>query len=148
MPTDDFFLFLSHVSEDRDAALQLVEEFEGRGVQCWIAPRNIQPGAPFDEQIADAIERSHSMLLVFSERCNDSDYIRREVTVAGESRKIIIPFRIENVEPKKALRMRLLDLQWVDGFVAREKAIDDLVRRLTPLHRNQTARQSRRVQKS
>ena len=28
------------------------------------------------------------------------EYIRREVTVAGESHKVVIPFRIENAEPK------------------------------------------------
>ena len=88
----DLSLFVSHVSEDRAAAMALVEELEKRGVRCWIAPRNIRPGRPFDDEIADAIEACRAMLLVFSERCNESEYIRREVTVAGESQKIVIPF--------------------------------------------------------
>jgi hypothetical protein len=70
------------------------------------------------------------MLLIFSERCNASEYIRREVTVAGESHKVVIPFRIENAEPKRGLRGRLSDLHWPDGFVSREQAIDELVRTL------------------
>src|SRR5215472_11661967 len=63
-------------------------------------------------------------LLVFSDHCNDSEYIRREVTVAGESQKLVIPFRIENAHPKHGLRVRLADLHWIDGFVAREQAVD------------------------
>ena len=112
------FLFVSHVSEDRDAATQVVEELERRGLRCWIAPRNVRPGRPFDDEIASAIETCQVMLLIFSERCNDSEYIRREVTVAGESHKVVIPFRIENVEPKRGLRVRLSDLHWLDGFAS------------------------------
>jgi TIR domain-containing protein len=123
----DLSLFVSHVSEDRAAAMALVEELEKRGVRCWIAPRNIRPGRPFDDEIAAAIEACRAMLLVFSERCNESEYIRREVTVAGESQKIVIPFRIENAQPKRGLRVRLSDLNWIDGFVSRENAIDELV---------------------
>ena len=94
--SSEMFLFVSHVSEDLAAAMQIVEELERRGVRCWIAPRDVRPGEPFDDEIANAIEDSRAMLLIFSERCNASEYIRREVTVAGESHKVVIPFRIEN----------------------------------------------------
>ena len=128
MESDDFFLFVSHVTEDRTAASQIVEELERRGVRCWIAPRNVQPGKPFDDDIADAIESCRAMLLIFSSQCNESEYIRREITVAGNANKLIIPFRIENVEPKRGLSVRLANLHWIDAFVARERAIDEVVR--------------------
>jgi hypothetical protein len=114
MTTSEMFLFVSHVSEDLAAAMQIVEELERRGVRCWIAPRDVRPGEPFDDEIANAIEDSRAMLLIFSERCNASEYIRREVTVAGESHKVVIPFRIENAEPKRGLRVRLSDLHWLE----------------------------------
>ena len=50
------------------------------------------------------------------------------MTVAGESRKVVIPFRIENAQPKHGLRVRLSDLHWLDGFASREMAIDELVK--------------------
>lgn len=128
MESDDFFLFVSHVTEDRAAASQVVDELERRGVRCWIAPRNVRPGGTFDDDIADAIESCRAMLLIFSSRCNESEYIRREITVAGNENKIIIPFRIEDVEPKRGLSVRLANLHWIDAFVARERAIDDVVR--------------------
>src|SRR5229473_314478 len=125
MSGSDLFLFVSHVSEDRAAALQVVAELERRSVRCWIAPRNVRAGRPFDDEIANAIDGCRAMLLIFSERCNDSEYIRREVTVAVEANKIVIPFRIENAQPKRGLRVRLADLHWIDAFVAREQAIDE-----------------------
>jgi TIR domain len=132
MESDDFFLFVSHVTEDRAAASQIVEELERRGVRCWIAPRNVQPGKPFDDDIADAIESCRAMLLIFSSQCNESEYIRREITVAGNANKLIIPFRIEDVEPKRGLSVRLANLHWIDAFVARERAIDEVVRSVPP----------------
>src|SRR5258708_7169262 len=132
MPDPDRFVFVSHVSEDRAAALEIVRELERRDVGCWIAPRDVHPGRPYDDEIAAAIENCQAMLLIFSERCNESEYIRREVTVAGESRKLIIPFRIENVQPKRGLRVRLADLHWIDAFAARDGAVEELMRIFGP----------------
>ena len=126
------FLFVSHVSEDKAHAKELVTELERRGVACWIAPRDVRAGKPYDDEIAEAIDDCAAMLLIFSERCNESHYIRREITVAGEAQKLIIPFRIEDAQPKKGLRIRLADLHWIDGFIAREQAIDTLIRSVAP----------------
>jgi hypothetical protein len=68
--------------------------------------------------------------LIFSDRCNEKEYIRREVTVAGDAGKVIIPFRIEDV--RSGLRMRLSDLHWIDAFVSFDDAIDELIRTLQP----------------
>jgi hypothetical protein len=130
--SSDFFLFVSHVAENRSSAMEIVDELERRGTRCWIAPRDIRPGMPFDDAIVEAIEASRAMLLIFSDLCNESEYIRREVTVAGESRKTIIPFRIEDAQPRKGLRVRLSDLNWIDAFVSRERAIDELVKSFVP----------------
>jgi hypothetical protein len=132
MTDPDHYLFISHVSEDRLVALEIVDELERRGVRCWIAPRDAHPGKPFDDEIAEAIEACWALLLIFSDRCNEHEYIRREITVAGESRKIIIPFRMEDAQPRRGLRVRLSDLHWIDGFVSRERAIDQVVRAIDP----------------
>jgi hypothetical protein len=42
----------------------------------------------------------------------------------------IIPFRIENSQLQKGLRMRLADLHWIDGYINREEAFDTLIRAL------------------
>jgi TIR domain-containing protein len=132
MPAENLFLFVSHVTEDRVAALQVVDELERRGIRCWITPRDVAAGKAYDDEIADAIYGSRALLLIFSEHCNSNQYIRREITVAGNAQKLIIPFRIENAEPKKGLAVRLADLHWIDGFVARERAIDEVLRSVQP----------------
>ena len=133
MAASDKFVFVSHVAEDREAAMQVVGELEQAGMRCWIAPRNVRPGKPFDDEIADAIENCQAMLLIFSNRCNDSEYIRREITFAGDTGKAVIPFRIEDAFPKRGLRVRLADLHWVDAFPQRENAIEEVIRVVQPL---------------
>ncbi len=112
------FLFVSHVQEDSTAASKIADDLEQRGVACWIAPRDahLQVGRTITE-IAAALLNCSAMLLVFSDRCNENDYIRRKVTVAGQNGKIIIVFRLEDTKPRNALQQRLSDLNWVDGFV-------------------------------
>jgi hypothetical protein len=117
--------------------MEIVAALERQNIRCWIAPRDVHPGRPFDDEISEAIDGCRAMLLVFSDHCNDREYIRREVTVAGEAQKLIIPFRIENVQPKHGLRVRLADLHWIDGFVAREQAVDAVAQALSL---NMTAR--------
>ena len=128
----DPFLFVSHVSEDQAAALEIVGELERRGVRCRIAPRDVRPGSRFDDEISDALDGCAAMLLIFSEHCNNNEYIYREVTVAGESHKIIIPFRIDDAQPQRGLRVRLSDLHWINGFASRERAIDELIHAFAP----------------
>ena len=70
------------------------------------------------------------MLLVFSRYTNQSEYIRGELGVASDLGKLIIPLRIENVQPQKGLRVRLGILQWIDAFDARRNAIAEVIRAL------------------
>jgi ABC-type amino acid transport substrate-binding protein len=126
-------LFVSHVTEDRKAAFGIIHKLERRGVGCWVAPRDIQAGKAYDDEIVEAIESCPAMLLIFSERCNGNQYIRRELTLAGESQKLVIPLRIENAEPKGGLRARLVDLHRIDAFTDEDAAIAEVIDALAGL---------------
>jgi hypothetical protein len=132
MTTPDRFLFVSHIGEDRSAALQIVGELEGRGIACWIAPRDLSPRQHPGTEIALAIQACRALLLILSDRSNDSEYITREITLAADASKVIIPFRIVEARPNGALTVRLTDLNWIDAFVSRERAIDEVMHRLQP----------------
>ena len=74
---------------------------EGRGLRCWIAPRDIIPGIGWAKSIVRAIGQSRIMVLVFSENANTSPQIEREVERAVNKGIPIIPLRIENVAAKR-----------------------------------------------
>jgi WD40 repeat protein len=97
-------VFISHASKDKAVADEVCAKLESQGFRCWIAPRDIGPGALFAEAISDAIPECRILLLVLSSNANVSDHVPREVDEAVRAGKPIIPFKIEDVEPSTRLR--------------------------------------------
>lgn len=114
--THDVFISYSH--HDKPEADAVCATLEARGVRCWVAPRDIVPGQEWGEAIVDAIRSSAVMVLVFSQHANDSPQIRREVERAVHEETVLIPFRIEDVVPERALEYFLSAPHWLDALTA------------------------------
>jgi hypothetical protein len=71
------------------------------------------------------------MVLVFSGNANNSDEIKKEVVLAGQSRLVVIPVRVEDVAPGEAFAYEFATRQWIDLFEDWEGSIQRLVRQLS-----------------
>jgi formylglycine-generating enzyme required for sulfatase activity len=109
-------VFISFSSKDTDAADKIRHGLETRGIKCWIASRDVAPGADFGESIVNAVEAAAVMVLVFSTNCNNSDEVKKELVLAGEYQLAVLPVRIENVVPSGAFRYQLTIRQYLDLF--------------------------------
>jgi hypothetical protein len=109
-------VFISYSQSDRDCAFEMVAHLEARGIECWVAPRDIAPSADWAAEIMDAISAARVMILVFSASSNDSPQVRREVERAVHKQLSILPFRIENVLPSKSLEFFLSTQHWMDAY--------------------------------
>jgi hypothetical protein len=89
---------------------------ESKGVSCWIAPRNILPGEEWGDSILRGIHACRIMVLIFSKAANDSGPVRSEVDRAVNARKVLIPFRIENVSPTGAMEFHIGRRHWLDAY--------------------------------
>jgi TIR domain len=78
-------VFISHSSKDRATADAICAYLESAGIQCWIAPRDIEPGATWTKGIMQGLDACRVLILVFSEHANDSDHVEREVAKAFSS---------------------------------------------------------------
>lgn len=105
-------VFISHSAEDRDLAEGLVRVLENFGIECWIAPRDIPAGKDWDMSIIDAIEKCSGTIFLISENSNHSEQTKREVQIAVESDKWLIPICINEVEPSKKFKYYLTSKQW------------------------------------
>lgn len=112
-----FDVFISYSSKDKPAADAACAVLESRGLRCWIAPRDILPGADWSQSIIDAINECQVMVLIFSRNANASPQVKREVERTVNRGRPIIPFRIEEVLPAKALEYFLSTPHWLDAFV-------------------------------
>ena len=109
-------VFVSHSVKDKLVANAIVARLEADSVRCWVAPRNVVPGADWGESIVDAIEASRIMILIFSRNANASPQIKREVERAVDKGVYIIPFRVDDIEPTKSLEYFISTAQWMDAF--------------------------------
>jgi eukaryotic-like serine/threonine-protein kinase len=113
MPRD---VFISHASEDHALAVEVCELLEQRDLTCWIAPRDVGAGLEWDEAILDAIELSHSFLLLLSANANRSSFVKNELNRAFSGGKPIVTFRMEEVMPGRSLELYLARHHWTDAF--------------------------------
>src|SRR5512145_896333 len=113
MPHD---VFISYSSKDKGVADALCAALEAQGIVCWIAPRNIAYGSEYGEAIVDGINESRIMVLVFSSNANTSPHIKREVDRAVSKGLTIMPIRIEDVAPTRALEYYISPVHWLDAF--------------------------------
>jgi hypothetical protein len=108
--------FISHSSKDKPTADAACAALEAAGVRCWIAPRDILPGQDWGAAIVDAIDRCRLMVLVFSADANESPQIRNEVVHAVNRGIPIIPVRIADIVPTKALAYYMDSVHWLDAL--------------------------------
>ena len=122
-------VFVSHSVKDKGVAEAVVTRLEEDSVTVWIAPRDVVPGADWGESIIDAIESSRIMVLLFSQSANASPQIKREVERAVNKGVYIIPFRVEDIRPARALEYFISTSQWMDAFSPPlERHLDTLAR--------------------
>jgi hypothetical protein len=120
-------VFISHSSKDKVMADAICAGLEARGIRCWIAPRDIEPGEEWTKTIVDAITSCKIFLLVFSDNANNSSQIIKEVDCATSDEKTIIPFRMEDVKPTGSMKYYLGSLHWLDAITPpMEKQIESL----------------------
>ena len=109
-------VFISYSSKDKAVADAACATLEARGIRCWIAPRDVLPGKEWGESIINAIEASRAMVLVFSETANQSRQIMREVNHAVEKGVAVVPFRIQDLMPSKAMEYYMDVKHWLDAL--------------------------------
>lgn len=111
-------VFISYAHEDAQIANSICEFLEQRDVSCWIAPRDISPGASYAEEIIKAIERTQALVLVLSEHANNSPHVGLEVERAVSKARTVFPVRIREVQPSKRLEYFVSGSQWIDAWAS------------------------------
>jgi len=122
-------VFISHSSKDKLVADAICAGLEAKGIRCWIAPRDILPGDEWTKSIVNAISTCKVFLLVFTENSNNSSQALKEVDLAVNHGKTLIPFRLENIQPTGSMEYYLGGLHWLDALSQPvEKHIEQLAK--------------------
>jgi len=120
-------VFISYQNTDKTIADAICSNLENKKIKCWYAPRDIPPGADWQDSIKHAIKLSKLVVIVWSNNTQKSKMVRSEVTAALDEECIIIPFRIDKVEPSGGWSLLLNTTHWLDAYdPPLERRIDEL----------------------
>jgi adenylate cyclase len=104
-------IFISYSSKDREQAEQLTELLCSAGLSVWMDQSGIEAAESWSESIVDAIDSCKAFIVMLSPASIQSSNVVKEVSLASEKRKKILPLDLEPVELPKNMQYALAGIQ-------------------------------------
>ncbi len=104
-------IFISYSSKDREQAEQLTQLLASAGLSVWIDQSGIEVSTSWSKEIVQAIDGCKAFIVLLSPNSILSNNVVKEVSLAAEQRKKILPLDLEPVELSEDLRYHLAGIQ-------------------------------------
>ena len=124
-------VFISYTTVEKKDAEQVKDVLETNGFKCWMAPESIPGGSSYANEIENAIKTCEVVVVILSDKAQDSIWIPKEVSRAFSYKKIIIPFHIDESDVRDPFRFLLSDAQRIEAYNNVTKAYEQLIASLT-----------------
>jgi hypothetical protein len=112
-------IFVSYSREDFDIVSRLAEDLGKAGMSAWVDKREISPGQHWDSAVESGLTDSDCVLVVLSPSSVNSRNVLDEISLALESRKVIVPILHRDcVIPFRLRRIQYLDFRgnYLDAY--------------------------------
>ena len=109
-------VFISYASKDRKRILDLVDRLESADVSVWIDQMSIEGATMWSEEIVSAIRNCKVLILAISGNSADSKNVVKELALASEGQKNILPVYLESAEIPESMAYQLAGIQRVEFF--------------------------------
>jgi tetratricopeptide (TPR) repeat protein len=104
-------IFASYSREDQAEVFLIVDKLRERGLNIWIDQEGIHGAKLWSQEIVNAIESSKVFILFASAKAFLSKNVTKELALASESDKHILPIFIEDAEIPSAMKYQLAGIQ-------------------------------------
>ncbi len=115
-------VFISYASNDKERVLNLVDRLRESGVSIWIDQGGIEGATMWSQEIVEAIDDCKVMLLAISSSSTESKNVIKELALASERQKSILPICLEDSGIPKSMEYQLAGIQRVDYLAHAEDA--------------------------
>lgn len=123
-------VFISYKAEEIEEASWVKSVLESNGISCWMAPACIPGGSSYAVEIPQAIREAKVFVLILSSKAQSSRWVSREVDLAINEGKIVLPFMLENCALKDDFNFYLTNVQryaaYENKLAAAEKMINEI----------------------
>lgn len=107
-------VFISYSRRDREVMWRIVRFLREAGLNVWVDNEKLIPGTPiWEEEIEKAIKGASAAIVVMSPDSKNSEWVRREISLADQNRKHIFPVLVRGDEDS-SVTLRLITRQYVD----------------------------------
>ena len=106
-------IFISYSSHDSDHALLLAEQLHQSGYSCWIDRSGIDGAASWSKEITRALEGCSLVCVLLSEHSIASKNVAKEIGVASELGKHLLPIELSPVTLRGEFLYHLTNLHRV-----------------------------------
>jgi len=118
-------VFIAFARGDRELAAYLARKLDERGVSVWYDAK-LAAEVSNQAEVDTAIREARLVTLLFSQECNRTEPMRRDVTLADSLGKSVVPFLIEPGQPKGSYLHLLADRNWIQAHPEPMTRVDDL----------------------
>ena len=105
-------IFISYSRRDNDFVDRLVTELEARGVDVWVDTGEILAGEAWRRTIVEAIRSCQVFVILISPKSVQSENVTKELTLAEQYDKSVLPIVIQDVEIPPSLDYQLAGLHY------------------------------------
>lgn len=118
-------VFICFARGDRELAAYLARKLDERGVSAWY-DATLAAEVSTEAEVDTAIRGAGIVVLLFSQECNRSDRLRRELAVADSQGKPVVPLLIEAGLPKGGYLHLLADRNWIQAQPEPMMRVDEM----------------------
>jgi TolB-like protein/Flp pilus assembly protein TadD len=104
-------IFISYSRKDSAQAEQLAELLASAGLSCWIDKAGIDLATSWSKEIVQAIDQCSAFVVLLSTASSESTNVHKEVSLASEKKKKILPLDLEPVALSEELQYHLAGIQ-------------------------------------
>ena len=122
-------VFISYSSQNFEEVHGIVERLRGVGVSVWMDEGGIEAATLWSEAIVEAINDCKVLTIMVSGHSTDSPNVVKEVMLASESGKVILPVYLEEAEIPSRLKYQLTGIQHLEAFALSESGLIEELRR-------------------
>lgn len=118
-------VFISYSRKDKAIVDEICELLNENAISFWRDVRQIDPGSKFMGDIVDAIKNCKITLFISSANSNNSIYTAKEVALAFNEGKHIIPYKIDSSSFSKNMQLLFSDINCTEAIpYSRQKAVE------------------------
>jgi hypothetical protein len=124
-------VFVSYSRHDQDRVRPWVARLREGGLEVFFDTESLVGGSEWREAIVDAINAAKMVIFVASEHAFSSGYVPKELSLAEDAKKFILPIFLDKTGPSKKAAFILADLHRINANGKSDDEIwPDIVRAL------------------